>query len=58
MTGEQLLKEAHPGESQKYFQTYVNGVKRGRYIDQYSEGIVYESKVEYTCLSSGIRTQI
>lgn len=57
-TGEQALAISHPGESQKYFQTLVNGVKGGRYIDQYSNGVAYEAKVGYTCLSQRIKTQI
>ncbi|MDD4295468.1 MAG: cellulose binding domain-containing protein [Ruminiclostridium sp.] len=58
ITGEEALKIAHPGESQKYFTTYVNGVKEGRFIDQYSVGVAYEAKVGYTCLSTRIRAQI
>lgn len=57
-TGEEALKFAHPGESQKYFQTYVNGVKGGRYVDQYSQRVAYEAKVGYTCLSNRIKTQV
>ncbi len=57
-TGEQALAAAHPGESQKYFQTFVNGVKGGRYVDQFSNGVAYEAKVGYTCLSQRIKTQI
>ena len=55
-TGEEMLKSLHPGESQQYFETYVNGVKGGRFVDQLSKGIAYESKVGYTCLSSRIKT--
>lgn len=58
ITGEQALKISHPGESQKFFTTFVDGIKGGRYIDQYANNIAYESKVGYTCLSSRIRLQI
>lgn len=57
-TGEQALAEAHPGESQVYFKTYVDGVWGGRYVDQLSEGVAYESKVGYTCLNTRIKLQI
>lgn len=31
ITGEQALKISHPGESQKFFTTFVDGIKGGRY---------------------------
>ena len=55
ITGEEALEAAHPGESQKYFSTLVDGVSGGRYIDQFSKGIAYEAKVGYTCLSQRIQ---
>lgn len=56
--GEQALAEAHPGESQVYFPTYVDGVWSGRYVDQLSKDVAYEAKVGYTCLSKRIKLQI
>ena len=57
-TGEEYLKKNFPGESQQYFETYVDGVKYGRYVDMYSDGIAYEAKVGYTCLSKRIKLQV
>jgi hypothetical protein len=58
ISGEEALKIAHPGSSQVYFQTFVNGNKGGRYVDQLSNGIAYEAKVGYTCLSQRVRIQV
>lgn len=57
-TGEEALRMAYPGKSQVYLQTYVDGVKGGRYVDQLSKNIAYEAKVGYTCLSQRIKMQI
>ena len=57
-SGEDMLKIEHGGESQVYFRTMVNGQRGGRYVDQFADGIAYESKVGYACLSQRLRTQI
>jgi len=57
-TGEQFLKERFGGESQKYFKTWVNGVEKGRFVDQFANRIAHESKVGYTCLNERVREQI
>ncbi len=57
-SGEDMLRIEHGGESQVYFRTMVNGEKGGRYVDLYNDGVAYESKVGYTCLSQRVRMQI
>ena len=57
-SGEDMLRIEHGGESQVYFRTMVNGQSGGRYVDQFADGIAYESKVGYTCLSQRLKTQI
>ncbi|MGB8454362.1 MAG: hypothetical protein WCD89_18780 [Anaerocolumna sp.] len=57
-SGEQALEKLYGGKSQVYFRTYVNGIKGGRYVDQYADGIAHEAKVGYTCLSSRVKIQI
>ena len=57
-TGEEALQAEHQGEPHVYFQTYVNGVKGGRYVDLLADGVAYEAKVGYTCLSQRIKNQI
>ena len=57
MTGsesEEELKRLVGGESQKSFSTSIGG----RFVDQYADGIAYESKVGYTALTKRIRTQV
>ncbi|MES1226563.1 MAG: hypothetical protein ABUT20_64405, partial [Bacteroidota bacterium] len=44
------------GASQKYFQTEIG--KDGRFVDQFVNGIAYESKVGYTTLTKDIQMQI
>lgn len=39
-------------------QIIVNDDKGGRYVDQLSNGIAYEAKVGYTCLSQRVRIQV
>jgi RHS repeat-associated protein len=51
--GEEFLKK-FGGVSQKYFATSFGG----RYIDQFVNGIAYESKVGYTVLTKDIQMQI
>lgn len=57
-SGQQYIEETYGGTPQKYFETWVNGVKGGRYVDLYNDGVAYESKVGYTCLSQRVRMQI
>ena len=42
----------------RYFQTFVDGQRGGRYVDLLYDNVAYESKVGYTCLSQRIRIQI
>jgi RHS repeat-associated protein len=53
--GENYLKQLG-GISQKYFKTEVDD--GGRFVDQFVNGIAYESKVGYTSLTKDIRMQI
>ena len=52
--GEKYLAKLVGGESQVYFKTSLGG----RYIDQLSDGIAYESKVGYTSLTDFVKKQI
>lgn len=52
--GERYLAELVGGDSQVYFKTSQGG----RYIDQLSDGIAYESKVGYTSLTEFVRKQV
>lgn len=60
LTGEEeLAKSVTDGVCQKYFTTYVNGKKYGRFVDCYdaTNKVAHESKVGYTCLGKRIRLQ-
>jgi RHS repeat-associated protein len=52
--GESKLASRVGGESQKHFKTELGG----RYVDQFADGVAYESKVGYTSRTQTIRNQI
>ena len=56
---EELAKSVTDGVCQKYFTTYVDGKKYGRFVDCYdaTNKVAHESKVGYTCLDKRIRLQ-
>ena len=56
--GQRYIEETYGGTPQKYFQTWVNGIRGGRYVDLYNNGVAYESKEGYTCLSQRVKMQI
>lgn len=53
--GENYLKSLG-GVSQKYFETTVG--QGGRFVDQFVNGVAYESKVGYTTLTKHVQMQI
>lgn len=58
ISGEEMLAKKYPGEPHVYFNTIKYGFKGGRYVDQLSNGVAYEAKVGYTCLSNRVKIQI